>query len=162
MKSIREIIEESAHWQIRRFESEEAWKVEEPMGLSEFDGNALLNEGINEIWTILCSAASGTKWDKANAALGVGNSNAAIDPTHTGLDGASQNYVSIDSVTFGSSQKATWISTFQGSDGNFDWQEFTIANGAGDSYVNMNRKVSNQGTKVSGQVWELTLEITLQ
>jgi len=36
-----------------------------------------------------------------------------------------------------------------------------VANGNSDSAVNLNRKVSSQGTKISGQIWELTLEITL-
>ena len=35
-----------------------------------FHGNCLLNEGINEVFTLICSA-SGTKFDNANAQTGV-------------------------------------------------------------------------------------------
>jgi hypothetical protein len=63
--------------------------------------------------------------------------------------------------TYGTNQKATWKSTFTALVGNFDWREFTVANGNSDAAKNLNRKVSSQGTKASGQVWELTLEITL-
>lgn len=129
---------------------------------TEFKKNLLLNEGINELWTIVCSG-SGTKFDNTNAYLGVGDSATAAQATDTGLLGASKTYKAVDGgyPTYGTSQKAVWMSTFGTGDGNHDWNEFTVANGNSDASKNLNRKVSAQGTKASGQTWELTLEITL-
>jgi hypothetical protein len=129
-----------------------------------FKGNLLLNEGINELWTILGSAASGTKFDNTNAYLGVGDDATAEVATQTGLIAVTNKlYVAMDSgyPTYGTSQLISFRSTFGSSDANWHWQEFTAANGSSDAAKNLNRKVSDQGTKVSGQQWQLTLQITL-
>lgn len=131
-----------------------------------FKGNLLLNEGINELWTILGSAASGTKFDNTNAYIGVGDDETAADPAQTGLNPTvpgNKAYVAMDGAfpTYGTSQKCTWRSTFTSLVGNYDWREFTVANGGSDAAVNLNRKVSSQGTKASGQTWEVALDITL-
>ena len=125
-------------------------------------GNVLLNEGIDELWTIICSSG-GTKFDNASAYLGVGNSATGEQATDTGLIGASKLYKVMDGSypTYGTSQLAVWRSTFASGDANFAWEEFTVANGGSDGDKNLNRKTSSEGTKQSGQVWELTLTITL-
>jgi len=162
MKGIAERIKEKSRWTIRKFRSERDWRENRPYEVSSFDGNILLNEGINELWTILCSSG-GTKFDNANAYLGVGDGTAVEDATQTALQGTNKFYKAMDTgyPTYGSGQKAVWKATFQGTEANFSWQEFTVANGNSDAAVNLNRKVSDQGTKTSGQVWELTLEISL-
>jgi hypothetical protein len=63
--------------------------------------------------------------------------------------------------TFGTSQMAVWRATFGGSEANFAWEEFTVANGSSDASVNLNRKVTAKGTKQAGDTWELTLQISL-
>jgi hypothetical protein len=151
-------------WGLRKFESEQAHKENRPFAESAIDGNIMLNEGINELWTILATAGSGTKFDNTNAYLGVGDSDDAEAASQTGLQAATNKaYVGMDGgyPTYGTDQKATWRATFGSAVANFDWNEFTVANGDSDAAVNLNRKVSDQGTKVAGQVWELTLEITL-
>lgn len=127
-----------------------------------FEKNLLLNEGINELFTLICSS-SGTKWDNTNARTGVGSSSTAAQATDTGLLGGSKTFKAMDATypTYGTSQKATWKSTYGSSDGNHAWEEFTIVNASDDTGKNLNRKVSSQGTKQSGQTWELTIEITL-
>lgn len=132
------------------------------LGRQQVDGNLLLNEGINEIWTLV-AGGSATAFNNANSYLAVGNSATAAAATQTGLQGASQLYKAMDASypTYGTSQKITFRSTYGSSDANFAWEEFTVANGGTDADVNMNRKVSSQGTKTSGQTWQLTLEITL-
>jgi len=62
--------------------------------------------------------------------------------------------------TFGTAQKAVWKSSFDGTTANYDWNEFAVRNGA-IGLICLNRAVGTQGTKVSGQVWELELQITL-
>jgi len=90
-----------------------------------FGGNILLNEGINELWTILCSASSGTKFDNTNAYLGVGDSTTAEAASQTGLQAATNKfYKAMDASypTYGTAQKATWVSTFESAEANFDWR----------------------------------------
>ena len=50
---------------------------------------------------------------------------------------------------------------FGSGDANYSWQEFSVANASSGTGTNLNRKVSNQGTKASGQTWTLDLAITL-
>lgn len=64
------------------------------------------------------------------------------------------------------SQKMSFKSSFASGEGNYAWGEFAVVNGdtlADQVYTDthMNRKVSAQGTKAAGQVWTVTLEITL-
>jgi hypothetical protein len=44
---------------------------------------------------------------------------------------------------------------------NFTWNEFVVGNGGSDAAMHLNRKVSPQGTKVSGQTWVATVIISL-
>lgn len=128
-----------------------------------FRGNCLLYEGINELWTLL-AGTGGTKFDNANAYMGVGDSATAADATQTGLQAATNKfYKAMDTSypTYGSSQKVTHRSTFGASDANFAWNEITVANGNSDAAKNLNRKVQAMGTKVSPTVWVATHEVTL-
>ena len=132
-----------------------------PYEVIEGEGNLLLNEGINELFTILCSA-TGTKYDNTNARIGVGNSNAAENATQTALQGGSTALVGMDGgyPTFGTLQKVIFRATFDGSTGNFAWAEWTIDNGAA-ATKNLNRKVTDLGTKASGTTWIFTVEVSL-
>ena len=132
-----------------------------PYEVIEGKGNLLLNEGINELFTILCGV-SGTKYDNTNARIGVGNSNSAANATQTALQGGSTAFVGMDASypTFGTAQKAVFRATFDGSTGNFAWEEWTIDNGAA-AVKNLNRKVTNLGTKASGTTWIFTVEVSL-
>ena len=58
-----------------------------------------------------------------------------------------------------SGQTLTWQSVFASADANFAWREFGVANGSGGTTL-LNRKVSYQGVKASGQTWTLQLQIT--
>jgi hypothetical protein len=49
---------------------------------------------------------------------------------------------------------------FGSTEANHEWYEFSVRNGASDA-TNMLRKVSNQGTKASGQTWTPTLQVTM-
>lgn len=133
------------------------------LGKQAILGNLLLNEGINELWT-LGAGGGGTAFNNSNSYLGVGDDSTAEAASQTGLQAATNKlYKAMDATypTYGTSQKITFRSTFASGDANFAWNEFTVANGSSDSGKNLNRKVSAQGTKTSGQSWQLTLEITL-
>jgi hypothetical protein len=127
-----------------------------------FRGNLLLNEGINELWTLIAGTGA-TKFDNTNAYIGVGDSATAADATQTGLQAATNKlYKAMDTSypTYGASQKVTHRSSFGSGDANFVWNEITVANGKSDASKNMNRKVQSMGTKVTG-TWVATHETTL-
>jgi len=163
LQALIEQIEKKSVWRLRKFACDADVAANRPYEVLEFQGNLMLNEGINELWTILCSAG-GTKFDSTNAYLGVGDSSAAENATQTGLQATTNKlYKGMMATypTYGTSQKATWKASFGSAEANFAWNEFTVANGNSDAAKNLNRKVSAQGTKTSGQTWELTFEITL-
>jgi len=173
---IKEYLTEKAEWKITRYASADDAKNQKIYNdteaksmfgspqQSQVTGNVLLNEGINELWTLMCSG-SGTKFNSTAAYLGVGSSTQTASSTQIALKAGStlQKYVAMSAAypTYGTAQKATWRSEFGSTQANYAWNEFTVANGNSTAAKNLNRKVSAQGTKASGQVWQLTLDITL-
>lgn len=161
-------------WTIRRYADDAAYQAGTPTpvvdgegrelaGESVIDGNLLLNEGIAELWDLVIGAGTPTSFANANAYIGVGDSSTAAAASQTGLQ-ASTNlaYVGMESgYPSRSNQTVTWRAVFGTSTGNFAWQEFTVANGNSNSAYNLNRVVSNQGTKASGQTWTIDVSITI-
>jgi hypothetical protein len=144
------------------YSEEEALALFGSKQLTAIENNILVNTGINEAWKLICGGTA-TAFDNANAYLGVGDSSTGEDAAQTDLQAATNKLrVGMDTSypTYGTSQQATWRATFGGSDANFAWQEFAVFN-ASTSGVMLNRKVPDQGTKTSGQTWQLTLTITL-
>lgn len=128
------------------------------VGKSHLDGNLLLNAGIN-VLTNLLAGGGGTAFNNANARIGVGDSTTAEAATQTGLQAATnKTYVAMDASypTYGTSQQVAFRATFGTGSANYAWQEFTVDNGT----TSLNRKVSAQGTKTSGQTWQVTITIT--
>ncbi|MFB3887950.1 MAG: hypothetical protein ACE14S_00540 [Candidatus Bathyarchaeia archaeon] len=132
------------------------------VGTEEFSSNVALNEGLQELIDIVCGLGTPTKWDNANARLGVGDSNAAENASQTGLQAASNKTYKTMDVTYPqrTNQTAEWRATFGSSDANYAWEEYTVINAASDTGKNLNRKVSSKGTKASGETWVLSLQIT--
>jgi len=154
---------EKAVWTIRKFASKEDYIKGNFYEESIIKGNILLNEGINTIWTLV-AGGSATPFNSSNSYLGVGDSTTSESPTQTGLQATTNKlYKAVDSgyPIYGANEEIIFITTFNESEANFPWNEFTVANGNSDSAVNLNRKVSSQGTKISGQIWELALKIKL-
>lgn len=161
-------------WIVRRYASEADYQAGTPTpvidgegrelaGESVIDGNLLLNEGIAELWDLVIASGSPTAFNNANAYIGVGDSSTAASASQTGLQ-ASTNlaYAGMESgYPVRSNQTVTWRAVFGSSVANFAWQEFTVANGNSNSADNLNRVVSNQGTKASGQTWTVDVSITL-
>jgi len=148
-------------WTIRKFADDEAFENDEPFDVSVIEGNVLLNEGIAALQNLLIGAAE-TNFGNANAYLGVGDSATAEGATDTGLIATTNELYKAMEATYPqiSGQDTTWRSVFGSAEANFDWNEFTVANGNSDAADNLNRKTSSQGTKASGQTWTLDLTIT--
>lgn len=150
-----------SRWVIRKFADDAAFARGEAFETVEIEDNILLNEGIGEMWDLVCGLGSPTAFDNSNAQLGVGDSSAAEAATQTGLQGTSTLYKGMEAgYPQRSGQTVTFRSVFTGTEANHAWAEFSVRNGA-TADVNMNRKVSDQGTKASGQTWTLDLQITL-
>lgn len=128
------------------------------------ENNILVNTGINEAWKLICGGTA-TAFNNTNAYLGVGDDSTAEAAGQTDLNPTvpgNKLRVGMDTSypTYGTSQQATWRATFDGTSANWSWQEFAVFN-ASTSGIMLNRKCSDQGTKTSGQTWQLTLTITL-
>ena len=126
------------------------------------EGNVALNEGLQLLIDIITGLdTTSNKWDSDNAYIGVGDGSTAEDASQTGLQGSQTKYNPMDNgYPQRDGQTAKWRATFGGDEANFHWQEFTVANGEGNSAVNLNRKVADKGTKASGETWTLELQIT--
>lgn len=168
-------------WKYPRMESEAqvmlhylhhmlGWSVEKVRELGIFEkpsllvveGNILLNEGINTLWT-LAIGGTATNYGSANARIGVGDGTTAENANQTGLQGTNKAWKAMDAgyPDRPSTTQCRWQSTFGGTEANFTWQEITVVNASDDSGQNLNRKVQNLGTKTSGSTWIAQLIITL-
>lgn len=140
--------------------------------VEEIPGNLLLNEGIQRLEDLLI-AAGGTAYNNANAYIGVGDTNTAEAASQTELqatNNAANRFYKAMNATYPSraSQTVSWQADFTSGEANFHWQEWTIAAGAttasGSGFLvgttNLNRKVSDLGTKATG-TWTLTAQVTI-
>ena len=160
-------------WTVRRFADDAAYRAGMPTpvvdadgqelpAISEIDGNLLLNEGIALLLDLLIGAG-GTAYNNANSYIGVGDSSTAEAASQTALQAASNKTYKAMQATYPSraAQTVTWRAVFASGDANYAWNEFTIVNANSDAGVNLNRKVSAQGTKASGQTWTVDVSITI-
>ncbi len=135
-----------------------------PVAEREVIGNLALQEGIVALFNLLTGAAE-TAFSNADAYLGVGDSSDAAADTQTGLQASTNKaYVGMDAtypqVGAAADKKVTFRATFGSDVANFDWNEWTVANGDSDAAANLNRKVASLGTKSAGSSWQLTVEIS--
>lgn len=158
---IREHITYHPKWRVTKYVDDAAFAADTPYEVAEFDGNLLLNEGIGELLLLLTGGVA-TAFSNANARLGVGDSTTAAAAAQTGLQAAANKTYKAMEAGYPqiAAQTVTFRSVFGTADANHAWQEFTVANGADDGGKNLNRKVSDQGTKAAGQTWTLDLSIT--
>ena len=128
----------------------------------EINANLALNEGIGELIDLICWLGTPTKWDNANARLGVGDSSTAADAAQTGLQAETNKTFKAMDATWPqrTNQTVEWRATFGSAEANYSWQEYTVVNASSDAGKNLNRKVADKGTKVSGETWTLSLQIT--
>ena len=158
-RKLVESVIESVVWKIDKFDS----KTGEKIGHQEFLGNCLANEGIEE-WFKLIATTGAIQFDNTNANLIVGTGSGAAtasDTEATFTAGVAKGMeATYPQVSATASHKCTWKASFGSTDANQAWNEFGLMN-ANTGGKLANRKVSAQGTKTSGQTWELSLEITL-
>ena len=151
---------------IHKYANRQAYLARKPYAVSKIQ-NVMLNEGIQEIEDFFASVSTAAvAYAQANTALGVGDSTASSGvATSTGLlSTANTLYVAVSTgYPTRSNQTLTWRSVFSSVQANFNWREFTARNSltATGRNRNLNRAVSNHGTKASGQTWTLDLQLTI-
>lgn len=122
----------------------------------------LTNAGRNFIAASIIQDGPPTPFNNANAHIGVGDSSTAFAATQTDLQAATNKvrvgmdtgYPIINVNVLG------FQATFGTSVGNFTWNEWAIFN-ASTAGVMFNRKVENNGTKTSGQIWVFSTQLTI-
>lgn len=151
----------TTEWKVTKYASQEAYERGEAYESNDIHGNVLLNAGITLLLNLLIGAG-GTDYGNANAYIGVGDDNTAASASQTALQAASNKTWKAMETSYPavSGQTVTFRSVFASGDANYAWKEFTVVNASSDSGTNLNRKVSDQGTKVSGQVWTVDVAIT--
>lgn len=170
---IGEKFEYKTRWIVRRYADDAAFAAGTPTPVVGGDGvelpaeqitegNLLLNEGIQLLEDLLIGAG-GTAYNNANAYIGVGDSSTAESASQTGLQAATNKTYKAMAATYPqrSSQTITWQAVFASGDANYAWNEFTVVNGSSDTGTNLNRKVAANGTKASGQVWTVSVTLTI-
>ncbi|XHH09856.1 MAG: hypothetical protein ACFCUE_04310 [Candidatus Bathyarchaeia archaeon] len=126
------------------------------------EANLALNEGLQELIDLAFGLGTPTAFDTTNGYLGVGDSNSAAAAAQTGLQAATNKLYKVfdDTYPVRTNQTVEARATFGSAEGNFAWEEYTLANGNSDAAKNLNRKVESKGTKASGETWTLSLQIT--
>jgi len=130
-------------------------------GVEVIEGNLALNEGLQEVIDLACGLGTPTAFSNANARIGVGDGITSEVATQTGLVGTNKLYKAMDSgYPQRSGQTVTFQATFGSSEANYNWREYSVANGSSDTAKNLNRKVVDKGTKVNGETWVIQVSIT--
>lgn len=148
-------------WVFRKYASKEAYLSNKPFDETVIEkGNLLLNTGINEMWKLIIGSSTNT-FSNTKAQIGIGDSSTAAVASDTDLKGTNKSYADMASSypVAGTSQKVVFRAVFGENAGNHDWAEAVVKNKT--SNICLNRLVSDQGRKASGQVWTVDLEITL-
>ncbi len=150
-----------AEYKIERFANDEDLKAGRSYKTTSFKKNILVNAGINVMESLLIGGA-GTVFSNANAYIGVGDSSTAAAAAQTDLQAATNKLRKAMNATYPQqgSQVLTFQSDFGSSDANFAWNEFAVFNASSGGTM-LNRKVSAEGTKTSGQTWRVTITITI-
>jgi len=110
----------------------------------------------------LLGGSSYTKFNSANAHLGVGDSSAAFASTQTDLQAATNKLRKPMDATYPqrSSNVITWRATFGTTEANFAWNERGVFNALSGGQM-LSRKVVSLGTKTSAASWQLTCTDTV-
>lgn len=138
----------------------------EPYERREVDGNVLSYGGASALWDCLINASpTAPNFASATAAIGVGDSTTAAAASQTGLQASSNKTYKAATIshtdgTSSSAATSSWTATFGASDANYAWEEWGIFDNTTPTRM-LNRKVESLGTKVNGESWTVTIQLTL-
>lgn len=133
-----------------------------------YRGNNLTFGGASAMWELLRGSGTVPAFSNSAAHLAVGNGAAALSPSHTALQGASQARAAMDSGypihTPSTSQEGARVvfrATFAAGVANFAWRELGLVNAATGGRL-FNRRLVDAGEKASPGVWSVELAFELQ
>lgn len=149
-------------WEIKKYKDQNDYDNGIITETLNFDGNLLLNEGINAIWHLVIGDGVVTPYNNLNSQIGVGDSSVAEVATQTDLQASTNKlYVPMNTgYPSISAQTVNFAGTFGSTQANFQWNEISVENSVA-AALNLNRKVQNMGTKVSPAIWAVTLSVTI-
>ena len=121
---------------------------------------SLTTTGRNEI--AKCLIGTGTIFNNANAKLCVGDSTTAFAVAQTDLQAATNKLRKAMDATYPTiaTNAITFKATYGGTEANWAWNEWGIANAASAGTL-LNRVVEYNGTKLSGQTWVFQVTLTV-
>lgn len=121
---------------------------------------AMTNNGCLEMIRLLHGISGAVAYNTAGTYVCIGTGTTAFATTDTKL-AAEVIRKKCTSVAINGAVM-TIVVQFASAEANNAWNEWGIANSATkDGGMLLNRVVKNNGTKVSGQVWDMTITITL-
>jgi hypothetical protein len=161
MKNIQEKAKWNPIFRINKFASQSDYEAGKLLEEVIIEGNKLTNAGINNIWTLVAGTGGEQFGTDANLIVGTGTGDETASDTESTFTNGVKKPMSDGYPTYGTSQKVTYKAVFDGTSANQAWNEFGVLSKSSGGIL-LNRKVSAQGTKTAGQVWELELEIELQ
>ena len=178
--SLHQPIQWNARWEVKKYHGQpEDIDSATPYEVIQREGNLLMYGGASCIWQTLIGNGNGTAgqsltyFNNANAAIGVGTSQAASAATQTDLQAAAgtanQIRKAMDATyplhtdgTTASSGTVTFRSTFGTADANFSWYEWGVFNSATAATGRMlNRKQESLGSKTSASTWTFSVSLSL-
>lgn len=147
-------------WKITKYASQSDKQNNNILEEVVIDGNLLTKAGINEIWTLVSGSGGEQFGELSNLIVGTGSGAATDEDAEVTFTNGVKEAMESGYPTYGTSQKVTFKASYDGDTANQAWNEFGVLSKES-SGILLNRKVSSQGTKTLGQVWELELEISL-
>lgn len=144
--------------------------------------NLFLTVGVTMMWqqaigTTISANSGGSPagtyayLNNTQARICVGDSSTAASAGQTWLQAVTNKFCVVMDATFPTqtTNQAVFRATFGSGNGNYAWQEFVIDNNGGSNATSttqsggsaLDRVVSNQGTKASGQTWQPSMTLSI-
>ena len=101
-----------------------------------------------------------TPFNNANAYIGVGNSSAGFDGSHTDLQGTSVRRGMRPGYPSRNDNVLIYTARFEEEVANFNWNEAGIFNDSSGG-VMLNRLIDAMGNKTSSEIWDLEITLTI-
>lgn len=172
IEAIEDDRERSRAWQKWVDENRDSAYLTTRCGAATLYEGTIVNEGALTLWEGFRDGITGNDlYDNSNTELVI--SNVTGSPAYTDTTVANEldrenmdtGFPLIPGETQGTATAAdrefVVRSTYGATSANGDWRRFWVVNSAGGSDEIIDNFSSNQGTKVSGQVWELSVTLRL-
>lgn len=149
------------NWTVEKFKDKVAYENGTPYETRVAAQNVILDNGANYMLKIIGGIDEAVPFSNKNAMIGVGKDSTPENASQTKLQDSSAFYKKVESgYPQVSGRTIVYKATFDTSEANFAWNEFSIVNGDGVGGVALNRKVQSLGTKVTG-IWSLQITISV-